>query len=225
MLNQLNINKINSRKSQNRVNYTREERKNLGAELKAFYEKSLCFTPKEIEHSGKQTFDILSKLFALLKEFDNRFSQAKLKRGIIDFNDIEHYTLKLLYDENGAVSDVAKELSSSLDEIYVDEYQDLNPLQNRIFEALSINCPIFMVGDIKQSIYGFRGAEPMLFASYRHNFPPLGSDEAESSDVATIFMSDNFRCDKNVIDFTNQVCSTIFSACAESIGYTREDDL
>jgi ATP-dependent helicase/nuclease subunit A len=80
-----------------------------------------------------------------------------------------------------------------------------------------------MVGDIKQSIYSFRGAEPMLFSSYRKSFPPLES--SADSNSATIFMSDNFRCDPNIIKFTNTVCSTIFSACAESIGYTSEDDL
>ena len=80
-----------------------------------------------------------------------------------------------------------------------------------------------MVGDIKQSIYKFRGAEPSLFSTLRREFPDIS--EADGSDTATIFMSNNFRCDQSVINFTNLICSTIFKQIGGCVDYTRGDDL
>ena len=94
-----------------------------------------------------------------------------------------------------------------------------------IFSAISNGQNRFMVGDIKQSIYGFRGAEPHVFSSYRESFPLHGTPAAEESISESIFMSDNFRCDENVINFTNMVCSYLFGICGENIGYCKEDDL
>ena len=83
----------------------------------------------------------------------------------------------------------------------------------------------FMVGDIKQSIYGFRGSEPTIFANYRKAMPLHTEAQAENSDAVCVFMSDNFRCNQPIIDYANQVCSFLFSGCEESVGYRPEDDL
>lgn len=129
---------------------------------------------------------------------------------ILDYNDLEHFTLKLLYKENGEFSDTAKNLSENFEEIYVDEYQDVNPLQNKIFEALSHKSKIFMVGDIKQSIYGFRGAKPEIFAKHRREF---GDGEgSKEKGTSTVFLSENFRCDKPIIDFVNSIFDVIFNS-------------
>jgi hypothetical protein len=82
-----------------------------------------------------------------------------------------------------------------------------------------------MVGDIKQSIYRFRGAEPDVFSSYRAMFPKNDSPEGEASDGVTVFMSNNFRCDASVIDFTNLICSYLFTVSNSQIHYCSEDDL
>ncbi|MBQ3934659.1 MAG: UvrD-helicase domain-containing protein, partial [Clostridia bacterium] len=82
----------------------------------------------------------------------------------------------------------------------------------------------FMVGDIKQSIYGFRGAEPSVFADYRRRLPLYPDDLNGSSEGSTVFMSENFRCDEPVIDFTNLVCSFAFRVCP-GMEYKKEDDL
>jgi ATP-dependent helicase/nuclease subunit A len=82
---------------------------------------------------------------------------------------------------------------------------------------------LFAVGDVKQSIYSFRGADTDVFAGYKKSFIPF--ENSENSDNALIFMSNNFRCDKSIIDFTNLICSRIFSTVSSSIGYSTEDDL
>ncbi|MBR2474519.1 MAG: UvrD-helicase domain-containing protein [Clostridia bacterium] len=184
------------------------ERAKFRKEITSIASSIFMFTGAEIDKSAKQTSDIAKKLLLLLSEYDRRFSEAKLKRSCIDFNDIEHYTLKLLYNEDGSISTLAKEISSSLQEIYVDEYQDLNPLQNKIFNALSVNCPIFMVGDIKQSIYGFRGADPSAFAHYKKSFPEYQKGNTQA--CATVFLSDNFRSAKPITEFSNIISDAMF---------------
>ena len=176
-----------------------------------------------ITRAMKDTAKMLGILYRLLSDFEVRIYEAKARISVMTFSDVRRYTLKLLVDSEGNPTEIAHRYAEQYTDIYIDEYQDVDRVQDAIFKSIARAGNRFMVGDIKQSIYGFRGAEPMLFAEYRRDFPPLQS--AEDSDTATIFMSDNFRCDKNVIDFTNAVCSTVFSACADSIGYTPEDDL
>ena len=163
-------------------------------------------------------------LYALLKDFSARFSEEKSRRGIMDFDDIKRYTLKLLVAPDGSPTAIAKDYAEQFTDIYIDEYQDVDLIQDRIFSAISKNNR-FMVGDIKQSIYGFRGAEPQVFAAYRESFTPYSPEANDGADGMTVFMSENFRCDKPIIDFTNLVCSRIFNASKESIGYSEEDDL
>ncbi len=175
-----------------------------------------------------KTAENISKLYTVISEFSKRFAEEKTRRSIMDFNDIRQYTYKLLINTDGSLSDIANQYRELYTDIYIDEYQDVDSVQDAIFRAISKNNR-FMVGDIKQSIYGFRGAEPEVFALYRSKF--FGYDAKEGKDIPndvkniSIFMSDNFRCDKNIIDFTNLVCSKIFYTCKDSIGYTKEDDL
>ena len=169
-----------------------------------------------------ETADAIGQLHALLAEYDRRLTEEKLRRGICDFSDIERYTLALLTTPEGENSDVARDLAAGFDVICIDEYQDVNAVQDRIFRALARPRTRFMVGDIKQSIYRFRGAEPAIFADYRRTFPALGDNDEES---ASIFMSRNFRCDLPVINTSNRIFAYLFGLCGESIGYLPEDDL
>ena len=167
-------------------------------------------------------------LYRVLSEFFDKLSEEKLRRNIMDFDDIKRYTYKLLVNPDRTPTELAKQYQKQFSDIYIDEYQDVDLVQDLIFSAISRNNR-FMVGDIKQSIYGFRGAEPKVFASYKERFYSLDTDNEsappEGINEATIFMSENFRCDPNVIKFTNLVCSRIFGATADSIGYTSADDL
>lgn len=198
-------------------------RKDFTDKRKKLLEKTYSKSPSVISRSMQDTSRYLDLLYRLLVRFEEKISEIKSRLSIMTFTDVRRHTLRLLTDKNGNPSAVAREYAEQFSDIYIDEYQDVDRVQDLIFKSISKPTNRFMVGDIKQSIYRFRGAEPMLFSEYRRNFPAFNN--ATDSDCATIFMSDNFRCDKNIIKFTNAVCSTIFSVCPESIGYTKEDDL
>ena len=196
--------------------------KDLATQLREEY---FCYTSEDLGIFLTKTAKNLALLHKVLSSFEQRFFEEKQRRNILELTDVKRYAYKLFVDENGDPTETAKKYSERFSDIYIDEYQDVDPVQDLIFKSISTPTNRFMVGDIKQSIYSFRGAEPSLFASYRSSFPSHSTKAAENSNCETIFMSENFRCSKPVIDFTNRICSTLFSACKESIGYTSEDDL
>lgn len=166
-------------------------------------------------------FTLLSKF---LVKFDELYMQEKLKRLALEFSDIERFAFRSLYAENDeTLTDFALSLKQEHSSIYIDEYQDVNALQSKIFDAVSREDNRFMVGDIKQSIYGFRSADPDVFASMKRSFPKLSSDV--SSSAFSIFMSQNFRSEKHIIDFVNSVFDKAFGFTKESIEYLPEDNL
>ncbi len=164
---------------------------------------------------------LLSVLYRFECEFDRLFTEEKRRRGALSYADIERYTYNCLI-KDGEPTDIAHNVASQFDAIYIDEYQDVNSLQNRIFEAISRSNNRFMVGDIKQSIYGFRSACPEIFANMKSSFPRLSD---ATGDAASIFMSSNFRCDKGVVDFVNNIFDRAFTFVGESIGYVDSDKL
>lgn len=177
--------------------------------------------PEEIPYYLNATADICDILYEVLSEYEQKIFNEKMSRGIFDFSDITRFAFDLLIDKNGAPTDVARSISEQYDEIFIDEYQDTNAIQDAIFNAIANNNR-FMVGDIKQSIYSFRGACPDIFAGYRKQFPPLSKCTGE---CASIFMSENFRCDENIIRLVNTISSYTFGLCSESIGFTSDDEL
>jgi len=175
----------------------------------------------------RATKQVCEGLYELLSDYEQRLTAEKLARAVCDFGDITRLTYRLLVAPDGTPTETAREISQQYDEIYIDEYQDVDAVQDAIFRAIAKPNNRFMVGDIKQSIYGFRGSEPSIFADYRRNFPILGNDAGEDPTQLSesIFMSENFRCDRHVIAFVNAICSYLFAACGESIGYVPRDDL
>ena len=179
-----------------------------------------------IKASFVQNNKICASMHKILSIFNEEFAKKKRGEGICDFNDIERLAHRLLVDQNGEPTTVARELGLELDEIYVDEYQDTNSVQNDIFASTSRNNR-FLVGDIKQSIYRFRSAEPEIFSDYRNRFSDITDIENEGAlgeCGKTIFMSDNFRCDENVIKFTNDVSDYMFLN-SHGIPYETKDHL
>ena len=173
-----------------------------------------------IAYSGlHRQFDVL---YRVIREFDRLFRQEKIRRGICEFTDVERYTYECLW-QNGERTDVARDQAGLYRAVYIDEYQDVNSLQNKIFEAISTDTNRFMVGDIKQSIYEFRSANPRIFAGMKKSFPPLGTNG--DYPCASIFMSNNFRCDEGVIDFVNDIFDRLFYYLRDSIGYVEDDRL
>ena len=184
-------------------------------------------SPDNISTAMKKTASVLRSVYDLLSDFEARFAAEKRQKNICSFSDIRRYAMKLLVNPDGTPTETAIEYSEKFSQIYIDEYQDVDRVQDMIFRSIAKPTSRFMVGDIKQSIYSFRGAEPEVFAAYRKQFPSASAKDGNlpEDDALSIFMSNNFRCDSTVIDFTNAVCSYVFSECAESMGYTREDDL
>lgn len=173
---------------------------------------------QQMEYLSRQCFI----LYDFLSEYDARLEYEKNKRGICTFTDNRRKLLKMLMDEKGEATPLCLAYQQRFDEVYIDEYQDVDDVQDTIFRLIGGNHR-FMVGDIKQSIYSFRGADPSLFSGYRKRLKPLS--EGDDTKGNSIFMSDNFRCDESVIRTTNAVCSHIFSVCKDSIDYRSEDDL
>ncbi len=179
---------------------------------------------QEIGAQMSSAADVCELLRELFAEFDSRIWEEKRARGILEFDDVRALLYRLLVDGNGEETPFAKSLSEQYDTVYIDEYQDVDSLQDRIFAIIGKDRR-FMVGDIKQSIYGFRGSEPSIFTGYRNAMPQHDDPAAAVSDAVCVFMSENFRCNEPVIRFANHVCSFLFSACEENVGYRPKDDL
>jgi ATP-dependent helicase/nuclease subunit A len=178
------------------------------------------------EEEWSEHLNTLSKLIGTLARFIDRFDKVyfeeKRRRAILEYSDIEKLTYMSLYSKDGKLTELAYSLKEQFTSVYIDEYQDVNALQNRIFAAISKSSNRFMVGDIKQSIYGFRSARPEIFADMKNTFPTL---DKSKSDTASIFMSKNFRCDRGIIDFVNDIFDLMFGIAKDSIGYVDEDRL
>ena len=186
-------------------------------------ERLSAFSAEEVAQSGTESARVLRLLHTTLTRFESLYRAAKLQREIAEFSDVSRAAYKLLVDKDGNATALAADVRTKYDAIFIDEYQDVDSMQDATFRAISTENNRFMVGDIKQSIYRFRGAQPKVFADYRRRFKSIGS--TAPGDPASIFMSNCFRCDKSVIDFSNAVSGDLFSQNAESIGYSKEDDL
>ena len=197
--------------------------KDASDEIRAIRSKYFFYTEEELRELFKGLYDLLSLLAKFLAEFDRIYMQRKIKRLTLEYSDIERFAYASLYNEDGSISDFANALKKEYSSVYIDEYQDVNALQAKIFDAISRPDNRFMVGDIKQSIYGFRSADPDVFASMKKSFPKL--DSGESSSSFSIFMSQNFRSDRCIIDFVNSVFDKVFGLAGESIGYLPDDRL
>ena len=169
-------------------------------------------------------YEILNILKDVIFAFDEEFMKKKKERNIIDFNDIEHYALKILVkkDENGNYvgTEVAKKYREKFEEIAIDEYQDSNQVQEYILSTVSKGNNLFMVGDVKQSIYKFRQACPELFLDKYDRYDLNGND-----DGLKIQLFKNFRSRDNVLQITNEVFKTIMSKELGDIDYTEEEYL
>lgn len=192
-------------------------------DLKKIGEAFFSYSAEEWRDLYTELYKSLTVLYKFLKKYYTVFADEKRRRGICEFSDVERYAYEALYNKDGSITPLAKELSEKFDAVYVDEYQDVNGLQSKIFSAISKENNRFMVGDIKQSIYCFRSARPEIFAEMKDRFPILGSDG--DYPYASIFMSNNFRCDRTVVDFVNGIFDRMFGLVGESIGYKPEDRL
>lgn len=204
-------------------------------EIKELYSGYFSLSDEVLLSSFEKNAQMCRALYGVLDEFEREYQKKKRLAGVCDFNDISRYAYKLLYDEREEITPLAREIAEGYDEVYVDEYQDTNLIQDKIFYAVSRNNR-FLVGDIKQSIYRFRSAEPEIFAEYRRTFEPItvGEDTDKSDELkpnyasggspTQIAMAENFRCDKSIIDFSNAVSGFLFTNTG-TIPYDEGDAL
>lgn len=179
---------------------------------------------KTAEYLGEKTAKLNRQLYCFLKYFHNSFMEEKNRRGIVSFGDCEYLALKLLCKDNKP-TETAKEYRRRFKEIYIDEYQDVNSVQDTIFKMISAPDTRFMVGDIKQSIYAFRGGEPRLFDEYRNSFVDYTDSVTAQNRGCRLFLSNNFRSSENIIRFANKVSSNCFINGESKVEYMSGDDL
>ncbi len=175
------------------------------------------------------SYKILLKIYEIVCKFSEEYIEQLNKKSLLTFALVELYTLKLLTNETEdgflVPSEISGELLAMYDEILVDEYQDINDLQGEIFSILSDNCKkLFTVGDIKQSIYGFRGSNPEIF-SKRSDQAESFSKELEPDKLKRIVLSNNFRSRKEICDFINGFFSVIMSGKSGGIEYDENEML
>lgn len=166
---------------------------------------------------------ILEKLSNLVTEFTKNFTEKKKEKNCIDFNDIEHFALKILLDENNNPTEVAKKYKEKFEEIAIDEYQDSNLVQEAILTSISKGNNIFMVGDVKQSIYKFRQARPELFLQKYDEYK--NKEEKTQEDNLKIQLFRNFRSRQNILNITNLVFESIMSKELGDINYNENEYL
>ena len=194
--------------------------------LKKVLNKILIFDSKEANEDINDMYEVLTKLEKIIIEFGEKFAKRKKDKNVVDFSDVEHFALKiLLKEENGDVkpSEIAKKYQEKFAEIAIDEYQDSNLVQEYILTSISRENNIFMVGDVKQSIYKFRQARPDLFLgkykTYKTKYYKTENDDLK------IQLFRNFRSRREVLDFSNMIFASIMTEELGELNYTIEEYL
>ena len=193
------------------------------ANLKKVTEKILIFNSKEANEDINDMYEVLKKLGNIIIEFGKMFEKRKKDKKIVDFSDVEHFALQILLKEDGTPSEIAKKYQKKYEEIAIDEYQDSNLVQEYILNSISRENNIFMVGDVKQSIYKFRQARPDLFLEKYKTYQTKNNQK--DGDNLKIQLFKNFRSRKEVLDFSNKIFTSIMSEELGELNYTEEEYL
>ena len=203
---------------------TKKDRDNVKKRISKAVSQTFIYNTEEAVEDINAMYPILKKIKDVTLKFMEKFSEKKSNKNIMDFSDIEHYALKILLkkDENGIYqkTEVAKKYEEKFNEIAIDEYQDSNLVQEYILTSISNGKNIFMVGDVKQSIYRFRQAKPELFLD---KYQKYGLEPNEYGQKIKLFK--NFRSRENILDTTNLIFSDIMSADFGEIEYDESEYL
>ena len=202
---------------------SKEIRDKVKKHIKEKTAKLLSCSQEQAVKDLKIITPILEKLANLVTEFTKNFAEKKKEKNCIDFNDIEHFALKILLDENNNPTEVAKKYKEKFEEIAIDEYQDSNLVQEAILTSISKGNNIFMVGDVKQSIYKFRQARLELFLQKYDEYK--NKEEKTQEDNLKIQLFRNFRSRQNILNITNLVFESIMSKELGDINYNENEYL
>jgi ATP-dependent helicase/nuclease subunit A len=183
-------------------------------------------SPDEVLSDIQGTKEAVAMLLDLAGEYARRYQEKKQEKNLVDFNDLEHYALEILLkqeDDQRIPSDAADELSKQFEEILVDEYQDSNDVQEALISSISrerFGTPnVFMVGDVKQSIYQFRLARPQLFLDKYEAY------SKEEGKYQKIELHQNFRSRDEVLTGINEIFYQIMTKNLGNIRYTKDTAL
>ncbi|MGG7211705.1 helicase-exonuclease AddAB subunit AddA [Clostridium baratii] len=218
-------NKVSDVDAQNLVKSIRDEVKKKICKLQ---DDIFMLSPTEMLEGINLTYPFMKKLSEITLEFSKRFSERKKEKNMLDFNDLEHLCLKILIDktEDGDIvpSKVSENFRELFDEVLVDEYQDSNNVQEAIINLVSRkntdNPNVFMVGDVKQSIYRFRQAKPELFLEKYNTYSR--NDEGKNK---VIQLYKNFRSREEVINAVNYIFKEVMSINVGELEYTEDEAL
>ena len=186
-------------------------KKKIKKKLTDIWDVFLPFFADQEQKVGDGSKNVLSDLLSLTRKFMEKYAEEKRRAGKLDFPDLGHKTLDLLRENE----DVRNAVASSYRYIFVDEYQDVNDVQEAIVQSIARNN-LFFVGDVKQSIYGFRGCNPGLFLQ------KIQDARGENAAYALYELSENFRSAKGVIEGVNGVFDRIMTKETEGIDYQEE---
>jgi len=207
--------------------YVKAVRNEVKERLKKISEEIFIFDSRSIAEDLRKLYPLMKCLTGLVKEFDRIYTEKKRNKFLLDFNDLEHLCLDILveYDGDGIKpSNAALALKERFEEILIDEYQDSNLVQEIILNSISRKGPnennIFMVGDVKQSIYRFRQARPELFLEKYNSYP-----QETGYGNRKILLYKNFRSRKEILDGVNFVFSQIMSQNVGELDYNENEAL
>lgn len=172
----------------------------------------------------RQTAPAMEALLEVTLDFDREYARDKRQRDLVDYSDLEHFTVRLLTDERGTPTELARQLSRRYTEIMVDEYQDVSRVQDDIFRAVSREGKnLFMVGDVKQSIYRFRLADPEIFTEKYLSYPE--HETAAPGQPRRILLRENFRSRREVLEGANSMFSLCMSRRLGDMDYDEAASL
>lgn len=196
-------------------------RNEVKKEVESLRKKYFSLKPEDLLEQQKRLRPYAEELIRLTLSYTKAMEAAKRKKRILDFSDIEHFALKILVDEETKKPrQTASEFREHFKEIMIDEYQDSNQVQEEIMRAISREPDgghnLFMVGDVKQSIYRFRLARPELFME------KYGSFSTEESAQQRIDLHKNFRSRAEVVDFCNDIFYKIMSPDLGNVAYDKD---
>ena len=183
--------------------------------IKFAKEHYIPFSEEQVKKEREMMLPQLRTLISLTEEFSSRYGTKKDFMGLLDFSDIEHFALRILENE-----EVGREYREKFDHIFIDEYQDSNMVQETLIERIARQDNVFRVGDVKQSIYKFRLAEPELFLEKYREFKYRKIPDSEVIDL-----NSNFRSKKEVIDLVNRLFRRLMMQETTGMEYTDDEAL
>lgn len=201
--------------------YAKTIRNDFKDEFNALVDSYFKLANEQMITIFKDAHDLMMKLIEVQNQFAERFLQEKLTRRSLDFSDLEHFALQIVLNDSDEGHAIRRGFQQKFNEVIVDEYQDINPLQETILTSVARPEPgnMFMVGDVKQSIYAFRMADPSLFIGKNDQF------KNEDQPDERIILAENFRSMRNVDDFTNLIFNQVMDTEVGEIEYDDDAQL